>query len=196
MQEKEVVSVNQAGEYCRVSPQTIVNWINTGKLKAYKTAGGHRRIMKSDLADFLHKHNMPAFGSSSLSKDDSGAKRKRVLVVDDDPVIVQTITAALEEDRHNYEVNSASDGFEAGMKVGDFKPDLVILDIMMPGLDGYEVCHTLKTAENTRHVKIIVLSGYLSDENYRKMREFGADECFSKPFPLDQLKEEVARFLF
>jgi excisionase family DNA binding protein len=65
MQQTAVLSVNQAGQYCQVSPQTIVNWINTGKLKAYKTAGGHRRIIKLDLDEFLKRHNMPAFGSYS-----------------------------------------------------------------------------------------------------------------------------------
>jgi CheY-like chemotaxis protein len=127
---------------------------------------------------------------------EEASRRKRILVVDDDQVIVETITAALEEDTHNYEVISAADGFEAGIQVGHLKPDLLILDIMMPDIDGYEVCHTIKSSENTKHIKIIVLSGYLDEENYRKMREFGADICFSKPLPLDKLKEEIARLLF
>ena len=138
---------------------------------------------------------MPAFGIFSGPAEEVN-RRKRILVVDDDQVIVETITAALEEDPHNYEVISAADGFEAGIQVGHFKPDLLILDIMMPDIDGYEVCNTIKSSENTKHIKIIVLSGYLDEENYRKMREFGADVCFSKPLPLDKLKEEIAQLLF
>jgi excisionase family DNA binding protein len=75
MQQAVVLSVNQASNYCQVSPQTIVNWINTGKLKAYKTAGGHRRIIKSDLDEFLKRHSMPAFGSYSYS--DRGGEEKK-----------------------------------------------------------------------------------------------------------------------
>jgi len=196
MDRAEVLSVNKAGRYCKVSPQTIVNWINLGKLKAYRTAGGHRRIVKSDLDEFLERYNMPAFGSSSptFGKERTGARR--ILVVDDDPVIVQTIIASLEEDPHKYEVLSAGDGFEAGIQVSRFNPDLVILDLMMPNIDGYEVCRALKKSNYTNHVKIIVLSAYLDVENNRKLAQSGADLCLSKPFPLNLLKEKIARMLF
>jgi excisionase family DNA binding protein len=191
----DVFTVNQASQYCRVSPQTIVNWINAGKLKAYKTAGGHRRIEKSDLDAFLEEHGMPAF---EPPPEEKGAQdgRKKILVVDDDAVIVETITTALEEDEHDYIVLSAKDGFEAGVQVSHFKPDLLILDIMMPDIDGYEVCRRVKTSKLTEHTKVIVLSGYLDEENYRKMREYGADRCFSKPLPLQELKKEIAQLLF
>lgn len=194
-QQVDVLTVNQVSEYCRVSPQTIVNWINSGKLEAYRTAGGHRRILMEKLDEFLKDHDMPAFGLSS-EKDKEAAVRKKILVVDDDQVIIETITASLEEDEHDYDVISAADGFEAGIQITHFKPDILILDIMMPDIDGYEVCRRIKTTEETKHTKIIVLSGYLDEENYKKMREYGAEACFSKPLPLAQLKEEIAKLLF
>ncbi len=193
--EATVFTVNQVSELLQVSPQTIVNWIEAGRLNAYKTPGGHRRIKKSDLEAFVRKHNLPVFGLSSDS-DEEGKGMKKILVVDDDQVIVETITAGLEEDPHAYELISASDGFEAGLQVSHFKPDLLILDIMMPDIDGYEVCRKLKTSAETKHIKIIVLSGYLDEESYKKMREYGADLCFSKPLPLDRLREEIARLLY
>jgi excisionase family DNA binding protein len=191
----EVFTVNQASEYCHVSPQTIVNWINSNKLIAYKTPGGHRRIKQVDMDEFLKEHDMPAFGLSSKRQEEV-TMRKKILVVDDDRVIVETITASLEEDEHDYEVISASDGFEAGVQVSHFKPDILILDIMMPDIDGYEVCRKIKTTEATSHTKIIVLSGYMNEENYQKMREYGADVCFSKPLPLEKLRKEIAGLLF
>jgi excisionase family DNA binding protein len=190
-----VFTVNQVSELLQVSPQTIVNWIEAGKLEAYKTPGGHRRIKKSDLEAFVNEHHMPVFGLPP-GPDEGGKKMKKILVVDDDQVIVATITAGLEEDPHEYEVISAADGFEAGIQVSHFKPDVLILDIMMPDIDGYEVCRKLKSSEETKHIKIIVLSGYLDEESYKKMREYGADLCFSKPLPLDKLKEEIARLLY
>jgi excisionase family DNA binding protein len=190
-----VFTVNQVSELLQVSPQTIVNWIDAGKLEAYKTPGGHRRIKKSDLEAFVKLHDMPVFGLPS-DPDEGGKKMKKILVVDDDQVIVETITAGLEEDPHAYEVITAADGFEAGLQVSHFKPDLLILDIMMPDIDGYEVCRKLKTSEETKHIRIIVLSGYLDENSYKKMREYGADLCFSKPLPLDRLKEEIARLLY
>jgi len=191
----DVFTVNQVSELCKVSPQTIVNWIESGKLNAYKTPGGHRRITKSDLEEFLKAHNMPDFGISP-ELDEEGHQMKKILVVDDDQVIVETITAGLEEDEHEYEVISAGDGFEAGIQVSHFKPDLLILDIMMPDIDGYDVCRKIKSSEETKDTKIIVLSGYLDEESYKKMREYGADLCFSKPLPLDKLREEIARLLY
>jgi CheY-like chemotaxis protein len=120
---------------------------------------------------------------------------KKILVVDDDPIIVETIVQALEEDEFDYEVISASDGFEAGLQVNHFGPDLLILDIMMPDIKGYDVCKKIKENPDTKDTKIIVLSAYLDEEKFKKMKEYGADACFSKPFPLPQLKEEVARLL-
>jgi CheY-like chemotaxis protein len=90
---------------------------------------------------------------------------------------------------------SASDGFEAGLQVSHFKPDLLILDIMMPDINGYEVCQKVKSTSETKDTKIIVLSAYLDDEAFKQMKEYGADACFSKPLPLEQLKFEVAKLL-
>ncbi len=185
----KVMTVYEASKYCNVSSKTIINWVESGHIKAYKTVGGHRRINKSDLIAFMEKQGIP------VPEADEKSDRKKILVVDDDPIIVETIVQALEEDEHGYEVISASDGFEAGLQVRHFVPDLLILDIMMPDIKGFEVCQTIKSNPKTKHIKIVVLSAYLDDEKFKKMKEHGADICFSKPLPLPQLKEEVARLL-
>jgi len=185
----DILTVSQASKYCKVSPKTIINWIDAGHIKAYKTMGGHRRIKKEDLDDFMRKNGMP------IPEEPKGEQRKKILVVDDDKIIVETIVQALEEDEHGYEMISASDGFEAGLQVSHFKPDLVILDIMMPDINGYEVCQKIKCSPLSKDIKIIVLSAYLNDEAFRQMKEFGADACFSKPLPLEQLKFEIGKLL-
>ena len=185
----KILTVSQASKYCKVAPKTIINWIEAGHINAYKTVGGHRRIKKEDLDHFLAEHKMPSFDQADENK------RKKILVVDDDKIIVETIVQSLEEDTNEYEVISAADGFEAGIQVSHFKPDLIILDIMMPDINGYEVCKKIKSNSETRNIKIIVLSAYLDDENYRQMKDYGADACFSKPLPLPELKEQVARLL-
>ncbi len=185
----DILTVFKASKYCNVSSKTIINWIESGHIKAYKTVGGHRRIKKSDLEAFMEDQGIP------IPEGKPAEKRKRILVVDDDPIIVETIVQALEEDEHDYEVISASDGFEAGLQVNHFKPHLLILDIMMPDIKGYDVCKKIKSNEETKDTRIIVLSAYLDEEKFKKMEEYGADLCFSKPLPLPQLKEEVARLL-
>ena len=186
---EDILTVFKASKQCNVSPKTIINWIESGHITAYKTVGGHRRIKQSDLVAFMTKQGIP------IPEDTSVEGRTRILVVDDDPIIVETIVQSLEEDEHDYEVISASDGFEAGIQVNHFKPHLLILDIMMPDIKGYEVCKKIKGDEETKDIKIIVLSAYLDEEKFKKMKEHGADVCFSKPLPLPQLKEEVARLL-
>ncbi len=186
---EDILTVAKASDYCQVSPKTIINWVEAGHIEAYKTVGGHRRIKKNNLEAFMEKQGIP------IPKNEMKEKRKRILVVDDDPIIVETIVMALEEDEFDYEVISASDGFEAGLQVNHFKPHLLILDIMMPDIKGYEVCKKVKSNPETKHTRIIVLSAYLDEEKFKQMKEYGADVCFSKPLPLPQLREEVARLL-
>jgi excisionase family DNA binding protein len=185
----EILTVSQASKYCNVSSKTIINWIEAGHIKAYKTVGGHRRIKKEDLDQFLKEKGMP------LPEEPKPEEKKKILVVDDDKIIVETLVQALEEDEYGYEMISASDGFEAGLQVNHFKPDLLILDIMMPDINGYEVCQKIKSNPETKDTKIIVLSAYLDDDAFNQMKEYGADACFSKPLPLEQLKFEVAKLL-
>ena len=186
---EEILTVFQACKYCKVSSKTIINWIESGHIKAFKTVGGHRRIKKTDLEDFMKKQGIP------IPEEELKEERKRILIVDADQIIVETIVQAFEEDEYNYEVISAADGFEAGLQVNYFKPHLMILDIMMPDIKGYEVCKKIKSDNVTKDMKIIVLSAYLDEEKFKKMKGFGADLCFTKPLPLPQLKKEEARLL-
>jgi excisionase family DNA binding protein len=186
---QEIFTVFQASKHCNVSPKTIINWIDAGHIDAYRTVGGHRRIKRVDLEAFMKRQGIPMPEGKPIME------RKKILIVDDDPIIVETLVQAFEEDEHDYEIISASDGFEAGIQVSHFKPHLLILDIMMPDIKGFEVCKRIKTDEETRDTKIIVLSAYLDEEKFKKMKDNGADVCFSKPLPLPQLKQEVASLL-
>lgn len=186
---EDILTVCKASQHCNVSPKTIINWVESGHIKAYKTVGGHRRIKRSDLEAFMRKQGIP------IPATEPADARKKILVVDDDPIIVETIVQALEEDEADYEVISAADGFEAGLQVTHFAPDLLILDIMMPDIKGYDVCRKIKENPETSRIKIVVLSAYLDEEKFERMKAHGADACFSKPLPLPKLKEEVSRLL-
>lgn len=186
---EDILTVVKAGRYCKVSPKTIINWVEAGHIKAYKTVGGHRRITVANLLDFMKKQGIP------IPKNLQNSEKKRILVVDDDPIIVETIVQALEEDEYDYDVISAADGFEAGIQISHFNPHVVILDIMMPDIKGYEVCKKIKSDDKTKDAKVIVLSAYLDNEKFEKMKKYGADACFSKPLPLPDLRKEIARLL-
>lgn len=184
----DLFTVHTASKYCKVTPRTIINWIEAGHIACYKTVGGHRRMNRANLEAFMARQGIPI-------PDPDASGPRRILVVDDDPIIVETLVMGLSEDEHHYLVDSAMDGFEAGLKVQSFKPHVVILDIMMPGIKGYEVCRRIKANPATRKTKVIVLSAYLDKDKFDRMEENGADICFCKPLPLPRLKEEVARIL-
>ncbi|MDY6967262.1 MAG: response regulator [Spirochaetota bacterium] len=185
----KIFTISQASKYCKVTPGKIVNWIEDGSIIGDSTIGGHRRIKKDELDRYLKEQNLPAGDPTFIDSI------KKILVVDDDKIVVETIVQALEEDDHGYELMSAADGFESTIQVKHFKPDLMILDIKMPDINGYEVCKKIKSDPETKETKIIILSAYLDDDNKKQMMENGADACFAKPLPLPNLKQQVAILL-
>jgi excisionase family DNA binding protein len=185
----EILSVSQASTYCNVPMETVIEWLETGRLRALITEGGHRGIKQDDLDALLTEMGLPLPAKINLKE------RKKILVVDDDKIIVDTVVQALEDDENGYELMSAADGVQAELQIARFKPDLIILDIMIPDINGYEVCRKVKSDPATNGIKIIVLSAYLSEEAFVQMRTYGADLCFSKPLPIAQLKKEVAKLL-
>jgi len=186
---KNVYTTDDVGRICDVSLSTVINWVNTGKLSAYRTPGGHRRITRKNLVEFLKKYKMPV--PTELTKD----LRKRILIVDDDKEITKMLSRALKHANSTYEVASAYDGFEAGRKLLDFRPDVVILDIMLPGADGFNVCRTIRSQENTKHIKILAITGYDSPEVQQKIIKYGADYYMAKPLELQKFVRKVSVLL-
>ncbi|MCD6303836.1 MAG: response regulator [Planctomycetes bacterium] len=167
-----------------VDPGSVANWIDQNLLKAHRTPGGHRRVVVEDLVSFLRKHRMPIPPELDASPD-------RILIVDDEPAITQMIARALKTALPDCEVVEAHDGFHAGTLVATLKPQVVILDLRMPGMDGYEVCRLIKSQDATRDAEVIAMTAYPSAENERRILECGARICLSKPLDLDTLMAEV-----
>lgn len=171
-------------EMLHVDPGSVANWIDQGLLKAHRTPGGHRRVAKDDLIAFLHEHKMPL-------PEDLQDRPTRVLVVDDEEAVAHMVAKALAAAKPNFEVIEAHDGFRAGTMVATLKPDVVILDLRMPGMDGYEVCKLIKSQPATRNAEVLAMTAYPSPENERKILECGARVCMTKPLDLDLLIKEV-----
>ena len=181
---KTIYTTHEVSRLLHVNPRSVINWIEQDLLPSYRTPGGHRRIRHDDLLAFLRKHQIPTPASLVEGKFN-------VLVVDDEPEIVELIRSFLERNG-SYEISSASDGISALIEVGRVKPDLLILDIMIPGVDGVEVCRRIKEDSSNKTV-IIAVSG--TSENERKVLQAGADSFMLKPVDLDKLHAEARRFL-
>ena len=173
---KSVFTTFEAAKICHVSPLSIINWVNAGRLAAFRTPGGHRRIRRDDLVRFMRENGMPL--PEELRE---GSGRPRVLVVDDEPAIREVIAEHLTLRPKPYEVMTAANGFEAGRMVATWRPDVVLLDLRMPGLDGFQVCRTIKADPDTSSTVVLAMTGYYTPETEARVLECGALRCFAKP---------------
>ena len=184
---RRALTTGQMAEYCQVRPATVFNWIKEGKLKAYSTPGGHYRVRLEEFRDFLAKYNMP------IDEDFFIPPGNRVLIVDDEPSVVEFIEEALGGEEFHYQFERASDGYEAGLKVASFEPNLVILDLVMPRVDGFEVCRRIKNDSLSRGTRVLVVTGY--PEEVDRAKECGADDYLIKPFKVEEIRQKVSALL-
>jgi len=161
---------NEVAELLRVSPVTIRQWAQKNWIKAATTAGGHRRFLRKDVEEFARQRGM------ELSSDGP----PRVLVVDDNRSFARYLADLLAS--QSLEIETAHDGFDAGRKVLQFDPAIVLLDLKMPGMDGFSVCRQLKDDETTQNIRIIAMTGYYTPENESNIIKAGAEACLAKPF--------------
>ncbi len=191
MKKKTLTSYDIA-KYCDIAPRTAVQWISEGKIKAYRTPGNHFRVTIENFLEFLDKYNIPV--PMELESKELERRKKRILIVDDDKNMALTIERTLKI-KGRYELDLAMDGFDAGRKIVEFKPDLVILDIRMPGMDGYAVAKRIKAMPELSHTKIIAISAFFEQEGKEKILSLGADICLDKPFDKEKLLHEIKHLL-
>ena len=179
------LTTGQAARHCQVSIPALKGWIRSGRLTAFKTPGGHSRIELGEFQRFLQKHGMPVYPVASPTS--------RILIVDDEPLIIDLFVELLSRDPRGFNLETATNGYDALIKVGSFKPSVLILDVVMPELDGVEVCRRLKEDPETRRIKILGVTGY--PESVPELIAAGADACLTKPLNLRKMEPELERLL-
>lgn len=187
MERRSNYSTFAVAEILGVDPGSVVNWIDGGLLKAFRTPGGHRRVLANDLQAFLVRHSMPV--PPELAVQDVPVC---VAVVDDEPELAHVVARAILAEHPDYQVVEANDGFQAGTMVSTHRPQVVILDLKMPGIDGFEVCRLIRTNEATKHATVIAITAYPSAENQDRILSAGAKMCLEKPLDLAELVRHVA----
>lgn len=180
------ITTSKAAKICGVARTTISKWIDEGDLKAFVTPGGHRKIIKQDLMDFLKK--------SSIRMIPKFREKKRILIVDDNPDDIRLLEAAFLPASDKYEVHSASGGFQAIYKIGEIKPHIVILDIVMPDMDGFKVCEKIKNNQETKDIKIIIVTAYPDKMKEKEAYQCAADAFFRKPIDLKKIVKTILEF--
>ena len=180
---KTVFTTGEAAKICKVSQQTIIRCFDNGQLKGFRMPGSKfRRIPREALYKFMKENGIPT--------DALESGKRKVLLVDDDPELVDTIHKALQEDGR-FEVRIASNGFDAGMMVKEYRPDIIVLDVMLPDINGKEVCQRVRSDSNMEEVRILCISGMIEEDKVQDLKLAGADDFLSKPFDLDELIDRM-----
>jgi len=167
-----------------VNPSSVANWIDQGLLTAHRTPGRHRRVSIKNLIQFLKEHKMPI-------PEELDSPPVRILVVQGERALSHKIAKALRAANPDYDITEAQDGFRAGQLVATLRPDMVILDMCMPGVDGVDICRQIKGQEETRHAAILAITDSSAPEKDRRTRECGTSAFLTKPVDMKALIEAV-----
>ena len=179
MTTKTVFTTGEAAKICKVSQQTIIRCFDNGSLKGFRVPGSRfRRIPRDQLFSFMKDNGIPT--------DALESGKKKLLVVDDDHDLVELIVEGFARDGR-FDIRTANNGFDAGMKVNEFRPDLVILDIMLPDINGREVCQRVRGDSSLDSVKIICISGMIEQDRVEALKTAGANAFMQKPFAVEDL---------
>ena len=182
MREK-IYTTFQIADICGVRPTTIIKWVKQKKIKAYVTLGGHRRVQESDLLEFLKEHGFP------IPKSMERAQR-RILIVEDDEAVGNLLLKAFKKAAPDAEVKWTKDGIGALLALSDSPPDLMVLDVVMPVVDGASVLATLRSDPRTRKIKVVGITGKnLSSEKLKHMQRH-TEFFFLKPFDVGQMVQK------
>ena len=179
-------TTHDIARFCDVYPSSVMHWINGGKLRTHRTAGGHHRVTREDLVEFLLTLN--------IRLPDELVSRKRILVVDDDAELAKILARAFSRFA-DYDVETCGDGINALIRIGRQPPDLVVLDIVIPKMDGIQVCRVLKGQPQTRGIKIVAVSGQKLPFSEKKLIDIKVDAFFRKPLDLAAVTGRVAELL-
>jgi excisionase family DNA binding protein len=172
--EKDIYSTGELAALAHVTKRTIITAIEKGDLRASRTPGGHNRILREDAVDFLRRHNM--------LPEPTG---KTVLIVDDESVVRDLIAQVLEGEGHR--ILHAENGYQAGRLAERERPDLIVLDIMLPDIDGREVCRHIREEDFGKECRIVAVTSLKDDEAVEEMLAAGIDEVLFKPFNVARL---------
>ena len=180
---KNLFTTGEAAEICSVSQQTIIRCFDAGRLEGFRIPGSKfRRIPRDSLITFMKKNHIP------MQNIDTG--KKKVLIVDDDPEIVELIEDILKRDGR-FEVKTACTGYEAGLLTQKFNPDLILLDYMLPDVNGNVVCRTIGQNSEFAQTRIIIISGVINESEIDDLLKAGAEDFLKKPFDVNELISKI-----
>jgi excisionase family DNA binding protein len=187
LRHKRVFTTGEVADICRLSQQTIIRCFDNGQLAGFRVPGSKfRRIPRDKLLKFMKENHIPL---EALESD-----KIKLLVVDDDPDIVQMFVDALQRDGR-FDVRTAKTGFDAGVEANRFRPDVIVLDYMLPDINGNVVCRTIRESPELQHTRILIISGVINKSEVDALLEVGADDFMKKPFHIGAMIERLVELV-
>ncbi|MCR5763531.1 MAG: response regulator [Treponema sp.] len=185
-----VYSAMEVARFCGVVNQTAINWIKNKYIKAFQTPGGQYRVYPEDLVDFMKKKNIhiPVELLQACHKSDG---KNILLLVDDDRVWNDVMAKYLSSKLEETVIIQAFDGFEAGALMVKKRPNLVVLDLDLPGIDGIRICKTISEENSFGKPSIIVTTALEDDGLEKRCLELGVSKFLRKPVNLPALAEDL-----
>lgn len=184
MRNRKHLSTTAVARLLGVAVGSVAKWIDKDELRAGRTPGGHRRVTEGDLLDFIHRQKLPV-------PPELTSTPVRILIVDDEEALANWIAQEIGTEHPEFQVMQAHDGFAAGEIVGSWQPDVVVLDLRMPGMDGYEVCRRIKARQGAKDPVIIAMTAHHTPGAEEHIRECGATACLAKPLDIRVLLQEI-----
>jgi len=191
----EVVSTKEAASLLGVSHRTVQLWVEGGVLQAWKTAGGHRRILLTSVHRLVAQRNQAvAGGQPPAAPTQAPSTARRIVMADDDATLLRLYELEISGWNLDAELIKARDGFDALIRIGEARPDLLISDLNMPGMDGFRMVRTLRADPRYGKMAIIVISG-LDRATIASMGLPADIPVFSKPVRFTELRAKVEQLL-
>lgn len=184
----KTLSTTHVARLVGVSDQSVANWVDSGKLRAGKTPGGHRRVEQRHLIAFLKRHKLrvpPELLSAGTT----------ILVVDNDPEVGLSIKKGLNTTHPDWNIQTAQDGYAAGEAVATLHPSIVVLSLHMPGLDCLEVCRKIKANHLNGRIVVIATTVHPSPEAKQAAKGAGAVAYLPKPIDFDLLHKKIQKLV-
>ena len=200
MDNEELLKISAVAEQAQVAGSTIRHYTDMGLIRvAGYTDGGQRLYSKTDTLERLVK--IQALSRRGLSLPEikmameGKSKSKKILIVDDEQEVSELLVELLKSKFPGYQVRVAGDGFTAGRLIGEFFPDLIVLDLMLPGVDGFHVCRQIRQDPLLSGILVLAITGFDSAEMKKKIMDCGANDYLAKPMENSEFIARIRRLL-
>ena len=188
-------SALEVAKLCGVVNQTAINWIKNNHLKAFNTPGGQFRVYPEDLMEFMRSRNIQVPVEVRVACGEKISGCDSLIIVDDDRGLNSVVAKFISKKIPALPVYQAFDGFEAGSLMAEKQPSILLLDLNLPGIDGFDLCRKINESDRFGKPSIIVITALENEEVEEKVKELGVKSFMKKPLDLVKIVDSIKNII-